>query len=603
MFKMIKHFAMSLAALSMTAGLLLTPAVVRADALRVVTLGADLSDAQKQTMLKYFKVNADEVRIIYVTNQDERARLGNYVPLEQIGTRTVSCAYVRPTTSGGIKVRTANLNWVTGNMIATSLSTSGVTNCEVIAACPFEVSGTGALTGVLMAYEVASGTSLDATKKEIATQEIITTANLAEEVGQDQAVNVVNSAKTEVIANNIQDADDIYNTVINIINQNGISISSEEIDHIVELLEEIAAQDYDYDEMEDTLVMINQNVAGVVDDSYDPFAEEDDDEEDDFEDDPMMDGDIDEDSIVLDLDESILGDDVVISSTDFADQNVAQVAEENESDWEIFESDGDFLLEDDTDAYDDEDDLLTVDDEEDDDLLSLDEDDDDALILDDEDEFDLLDDDDIFGEDEDDDDLDAIMVVADSEDDLDLSEWDTSFLSEAAKERFEKAELFCQGEYENNEEALQKALDSDWATTLVTLDTDTGSALTKVVLKKYLSILGNGAAYTPSASDPYVSAELNAMYDALKKIFAVDGTKQDKEAGKVLKQVSQEDADLLYEDTLSFFENLYGETALSLDDDEDLLEEDDDEGWHDLMVDEGEDILEEDEDSDLEEWD
>ena len=84
-----------------------------ADSMRVVTLGADLSSEQKATMLKYFKVNADEVEIIEITNQDEVNHLSSYVPLEQIGTRTVSCAYVRPTQSGGIKVRTANLNWVT----------------------------------------------------------------------------------------------------------------------------------------------------------------------------------------------------------------------------------------------------------------------------------------------------------------------------------------------------------------------------------------------------------------------------------------------------------------------------------------------------------
>ena len=97
-----------------------------ADGMNVVTLGADLTQDQKNTMLKYFKVSADSVQIINVTNQDEREHLSAYVPIEQIGTRTVSCAYVKPTTSGGIKVRTANLNWVTCNMIATSLSTSGV---------------------------------------------------------------------------------------------------------------------------------------------------------------------------------------------------------------------------------------------------------------------------------------------------------------------------------------------------------------------------------------------------------------------------------------------------------------------------------------------
>ena len=110
-----------------------------ADGMKVVTLGADLTDAQKQTMMKYFKTSADEVQILTITNQDERDHLSSYVPLEQIGTRTVSCAYVKPTQSGGIRVRTANLNWVTGNMIATTLSTSGVKNCEVVAACPFEV--------------------------------------------------------------------------------------------------------------------------------------------------------------------------------------------------------------------------------------------------------------------------------------------------------------------------------------------------------------------------------------------------------------------------------------------------------------------------------
>ena len=171
--------------------------------MRVVTLGADLSKEQMNTMLRYFKVNADEVEIMYITNEDEREHLSDYVPLSQIGTRTVSCAYVRPTNSGGIKVRTANLNWVTGNMIASTLSTSGVKNCEVIAACPFEVSGTGALTGIQMAYEKASGEKLDEEKKQIATEEIVVTGNLADEVGKNDATTVINQSKMEIIENNV----------------------------------------------------------------------------------------------------------------------------------------------------------------------------------------------------------------------------------------------------------------------------------------------------------------------------------------------------------------------------------------------------------------
>ena len=77
-----------------------------ADSVKVVTLGADLTQDQKNTMMKYFNVDSNQVQILTITNQDERDHLSAYVPLEQIGTRTVSCAYVKPTQSGGIKVRT-----------------------------------------------------------------------------------------------------------------------------------------------------------------------------------------------------------------------------------------------------------------------------------------------------------------------------------------------------------------------------------------------------------------------------------------------------------------------------------------------------------------
>ena len=86
---------------------------VFADGQRVVTLGADLSDDQKQAILRYFGVAGQNLRTLTITNQDERNHLGSYVPLEQIGSHTYSCAYVNPTNSGGIQVKTANLSWVT----------------------------------------------------------------------------------------------------------------------------------------------------------------------------------------------------------------------------------------------------------------------------------------------------------------------------------------------------------------------------------------------------------------------------------------------------------------------------------------------------------
>ena len=233
-----------------------------ADSRRVVTLGADLTQDQQNTMLKYFGVNADSVDIIYINNNDERKHLGSYVPLEQIGTKTFSCALVAPTTKGGIQVKTANLSWVTCNMIASTLSTSGVTNCQVVAASPFEVSGTGALTGVIMAYETASDVTLDESKKELANEELVATGNLADEVGQSKATAVINETKLQVIENNITDISEITNIVNNISNDYDVTISDDQSEEIAGLMQKIAEQEYDITQLKATLERVQANVAG-----------------------------------------------------------------------------------------------------------------------------------------------------------------------------------------------------------------------------------------------------------------------------------------------------------------------------------------------------
>ena len=286
---------------------------VFADASKVVTLGADLTDAQKQTMMKYFNVSSDQVQVMTITNEDEHKHLDNIAPQSQIGSRTLSCAYVKPTQSGGIKVRTANLNWVTGNMIATTLSTSGVKNCEVVAACPMEVSGTGALTGIQMAYEKASGQKLDETKTKLANEEIVTTGELADKVGKNEATTVVNQSKIDVIQNNVQNTQEIQNIVVNVAQENNVSVSQEEIDKIVSLLEKIAEQGYDYDDVKDTLEQVDANTTGktTTDDSLDG-------ENTDETVDPNEATD-DDDDIMNNVDESALGGDVIQSSTEDPD--------------------------------------------------------------------------------------------------------------------------------------------------------------------------------------------------------------------------------------------------------------------------------------------
>ena len=308
-----RFLAVLCSALMATASL---PAValqpVMADASKVVSIGNDLTDAQKKTMMKYFGISGDKsVQEITVTNKDDVSHLSGYIPLEQIGTRTVSCAYIKPTESGGIKVMTANLQYVTANMIASTLADLGIKNCEVVSACPFQVSGTGALTGVMMAYEKATGTVINKDKKDIATQEVVITKDIAKDIGTAQAENIVNQAKTEVVQNNVTNKTDIQNTVTNIINNNNVNITEQQIDNIVDLVEDVANQDYDdsyVKNLEEIGDNIKQELEAIKNDKKEDTDKSDKQEE--------KKETKDSDSITDQVDDSVLGDNVISSSTD-----------------------------------------------------------------------------------------------------------------------------------------------------------------------------------------------------------------------------------------------------------------------------------------------
>lgn len=229
----------------------------------VVTLGENLSEEQRNAMYEYFGTSADKVRTIIVTHADEVKYMEGIATAEQIGATTNSCAYVEPTDSGGIKVKTANLNYVTSSMIASTLTTAGMENGNVIAACPFEVSGTGALTGIIMAYETASGESLDEGKKEAAMEELIATGNLSDALGSDVATEVMNEAKTEIIDKGLTDPEEIGEAVDKIASNHDVTLTEEQRQQIVSVMEKISQYDYDLGAIQNTLDSLNDKVGAL----------------------------------------------------------------------------------------------------------------------------------------------------------------------------------------------------------------------------------------------------------------------------------------------------------------------------------------------------
>ena len=290
-------------AMAVVLGSTTAPLVVKADTSKVVTIGANLSDAQKKSMYEYFGTSSDKVENIEVTNADERKYLEGVAPDSQIGTRTYSCSYVEPTTSGGIQVKVSNLTYVTSSMISSTLLTSGVENCNVVAASPIEVSGTGALTGIMMAYEKASGTKLSEDQKETANQELVTTSDLADSVGQDKATDVMNDAKQSVIEDKLKDSDDIQNAVQDAAKKNDVTLTDEQMAKITELMESISKYDYDVKALKSTLDNIDGKSGGFFSNLWSSIKGI-------FGGDDSSNG-----GIINDTDDSALGDDVVSNST------------------------------------------------------------------------------------------------------------------------------------------------------------------------------------------------------------------------------------------------------------------------------------------------
>lgn len=251
--KKIKLFTLALTTV-MTMGVV-TPAF--ADSNKIVSLGHDLTEDQKSAVLTSMNVNKEECQVIDVTNTDERNALLGIVPELQIGTKTLSCAYVEPAEKGtGIKIETNNLTWVSESMLRNALVTAGINDAVVKANAPYPVSGTGALTGIMKGYEKATGETLSDDKKEAANQELVATGQLADNndnLTQESASALVNDIKKEVIEEKPKNDQQIGQIVNNVTNNYETKLSDEDKQMLVTVMSKINSIDYNNKEMSKTL--------------------------------------------------------------------------------------------------------------------------------------------------------------------------------------------------------------------------------------------------------------------------------------------------------------------------------------------------------------
>ncbi|MDO5707122.1 MAG: DUF1002 domain-containing protein [Andreesenia angusta] len=239
--------------------------VVKADKIEniVISLGDDLSSNQKQDMINRFEADP-ESRVITVTNKEERKYLGDYVSEDLIGTRAISCSYVEELDDGsGIVVETSNVTWVTPEMVKNALVTAGVKDAKVKVSAPFKVSGTAALTGVIKAFEIATGVKVSEKEKKVANEEIAKTGELGQEIGKDSATELIRGVKEVVVENKIKDPEVIRETVEEKARELNINLNEEQFNKIVELMKNIGSLNLDLNSIKNQLGGISEKVGNI----------------------------------------------------------------------------------------------------------------------------------------------------------------------------------------------------------------------------------------------------------------------------------------------------------------------------------------------------
>lgn len=215
---------------------LCVPALAANEGEARAVVGADLTQSQIDEVYKTFGIARGDVKELTVTNAEERDYLEGIVSESVIGTRSISCIYIKVLSSGsGLTVRSSNISWCTNEMYQAAMLTAGITDAEVIVTAPFSVSGTAALTGVYKAYEDITGKTLEAENKEAAAEELVVTAELADATDSAAALSIINELK--LILDEISDMtdDELREEIIKIAASYGYTLTDEEISRIISL--------------------------------------------------------------------------------------------------------------------------------------------------------------------------------------------------------------------------------------------------------------------------------------------------------------------------------------------------------------------------------
>lgn len=233
-----------------------------------IALGADLNQQERATVLRLLGVTEEDLKnytVTTVTNADEHQYLDSYLSSSIIGSRALSSVLVEGKKEGnGIHVTTSNITYCTPGMYENALATAGIENADIKVAGPFNISGTAALVGAIKAYENMTGEEVNEENADTATNELVVTGQVAENVGdQEKAEQLIGAVKGEVVEGSVTTTEEIGDVVDQAAQEMEIKLSPEDRQAIIDLMEKISKLDLNIDSLKEQAKNLYDQIAGL----------------------------------------------------------------------------------------------------------------------------------------------------------------------------------------------------------------------------------------------------------------------------------------------------------------------------------------------------
>lgn len=232
-----------------------------------LSLGADLTESQKSTVLNLLDVNdIDDYNVSYVTNSDEHKYLDGHVSSGAIGTKALSSVLIEENNGSDINVVIYNINYCTEGMYRNALATAGVKGADVVVAGPYEISGTAALVGTIKLYEKMTGEDVSDEVIDGSVEELTTTGDIGEEIGDKSAAEeIIASVKEELAEDPNMSDSELVEEIKDAAEDSGISLSDDQINRIKNMLSKLKGLDIDWDNVKSQSASFINDIKDSID--------------------------------------------------------------------------------------------------------------------------------------------------------------------------------------------------------------------------------------------------------------------------------------------------------------------------------------------------